>query len=102
MDKKEVAMIKQPNYKKIVFISDIHAPFHDLKALKALRSFIGWYKPDELIFLGDVVDFYAVSSFTKDPKRALELQDEIDQAVDIIRRITDKAPKANKIFLRGN
>jgi len=95
-------MFKQPNYKKVVFVSDIHAPYQDNKAIKALRSFIRWYQPNEIIFLGDVVDFYAVSSFTKDPSRAIKLQEEIDEAVDILDRICKLAPKAKKYFLKGN
>jgi len=99
---KEKVMYKKPEYKKIVFVSDIHAPFHDEKAVKACLSFIKWWKPDTIIFLGDVVDFYAVSHFDKDPQRKLQLQDEIDSAIGILKKFSQLSPKSNKIFLKGN
>lgn len=95
-------MYKKPDYTRIVFISDVHAPFQDEKAVEATLSFIKWWKPTELIFMGDVVDFYAISRFDRDPDRRFKLQDEIDEGVKILKRFCKVAPKARKRFLRGN
>ncbi len=95
-------MIRKPKYKKVLFVPDIHAPFHDMKAIKALIAFSKWWKPDYIYFMGDVVDFYAISSFTKDPSRALELQWEIDEAKKVMKLICNSAPTAHKYFIRGN
>jgi len=95
-------MKRKPKYKKVLFVPDIHAPFHDIKAIRALISFAKWWKPDHVFFLGDVVDFYAISSFTKDPHRALGLQLEIDEAKKVLKMICDSAPQAHKYFIRGN
>jgi len=95
-------MKKQPKYKKVLFVPDIHAPFHDMKAIKALIAFARWWKPDYLYFLGDVVDFYSISSFVKDPQRALQLQLEVDDAKQILKLICASAPDAKKYFIRGN
>lgn len=94
-------MKKLVNYSKAVFISDIHAPFQDEIALNALEDFIKWFKPDTIFYLGDVIDFYAISRFVKDPKRSLNLQSEIDQACGIIRDIR-KISTAKTYFIRGN
>lgn len=83
-------------------MSDVHAPYHDPKAIDALEAFIEWFKPDDIIFLGDVIDFYALSRFNKDPIRALKLQHEIDIACDVIDIISDAAPDAKKYYLAGN
>lgn len=94
--------MKKPEYKKVVFVSDIHAPFQDEASIKACLSFIKFWKPTEIIFMGDVVDFYAISRFNKDPNRALQLQKELDIAHHILKRFCQSAPQAKKIFLKGN
>lgn len=95
-------MRRKPNYKKVLFVPDIHAPFHDIKAVKAMISFAIWWKPDYVFFLGDVVDFYSISHFMKDPSRALQLQHEVDEAKMVLKMICDATPKAQKYFIRGN
>lgn len=92
----------KPDYKKVVFISDIHAPFQDESAIRATISFIKYWKPTELIFMGDVVDFYAISRFIRNPDRANKLQEELDVAHTILKRFCLAAPKAKKTFLKGN
>jgi UDP-2,3-diacylglucosamine pyrophosphatase LpxH len=87
---------------KVLFIPDIHCPYQDNVALEALYSFMKWWKPDKVIILGDLVDFYALSSFNKSPKRALQLQKELDQGVQVLKDIRDRAPKAEMHFLKGN
>ena len=89
-------------YNKVLFIPDVHCPYQDPVALKALYSFMDWFKPNEVFILGDLVDFYAISSFSKDPERALKLQDEIDQAVEVLSDIRKHAKKAKLTFITGN
>lgn len=100
--KQQEDSMKRPDYKKVVFVSDIHAPFHDEKAVSACISFVKYWKPTELVFMGDVVDFYAISRFNKDPNRALKLQEELDSAHEILKRFCEVAPQAKKTFLKGN
>jgi len=95
-------MKRTPKYKKVLFVPDIHASYHDIKAIKAMIAFMQWWKPDYIYFLGDVVDFYSISSFTKDPQRALGLQDEIDEAKKILKMICAAAPKSHKYMIQGN
>lgn len=51
--------------KRIVIIPDTQMPYDDRKALKALVKFIGDYQPDELIHIGDVMDFPQPSRWNK-------------------------------------
>lgn len=89
--------------KKTVFISDIHAPYYDYSAISALQSFIKEYNPDCVIFIGDVVDFYSVSRYEKDPTRTEHLQDEIDSAVGVIDSIKQNSKKVKEWhFIAGN
>lgn len=92
----------KPKYKRVLFVPDIHAPFHDKKAIKALVAFAKWYKPDVVIYMGDLVDFYAISRFVKDPNRTLKLQEELDSAVGVLKQIDTAINGSQKYFLKGN
>ncbi len=89
-------------YEKVLFIPDIHCPFQDNRALEVLYSFMDWYKPDTIFIMGDVLDCYAISRFTKDPNGELKFQEELDEATNILRKIRHKAKKAKIYLLRGN
>lgn len=52
--------------KRIVIVSDSQIPFDDRKALKAVVKFIGDYRPDEVIHIGDLMDFPQPSRWNKD------------------------------------
>lgn len=52
--------------RRVVVIPDTQMPFDDRKALKAVIRFIGDFRPDEVIHIGDVMDFPQPSRWTKD------------------------------------
>ena len=52
--------------KRIVIIPDTQMPYDDRKALKAMVRFIGDYQPDEVIHIGDLMDFPQPSRWNKD------------------------------------
>jgi predicted phosphodiesterase len=52
--------------KRIVIISDTQFPYDDRKALKSVIRFVGDYQPDELIHIGDLMDFPQPSRWSKD------------------------------------
>jgi len=47
--------------KKIVVVSDLQSPYHDVAATTALAKFIKAYKPDEVVSVGDEIDFPQIS-----------------------------------------
>jgi hypothetical protein len=61
-----------------------------------------WYKPDKVIIMGDLIDFYAISRFVKDPVRALRLQKEVDEGRVVLEKIKAISPKAEIHFIYGN
>lgn len=76
--------------KKILVIPDIHFPYEDKPAINCVLSSIKQYKPDEIVLLGDLVDFYKVSHYVKTDSRALSVQEECDIAhsfLSILRKI---------------
>lgn len=87
---------------KVVIIPDVHAPYEDYRALQGIYKFIKDYKPDKVIQLGDMVDFYALSKFDKDPGRILSLQGEIDVARYHLKELRKAYPKGSITMLEGN
>ena len=83
-------------------IGDIHAPFHDPKTIDLTLTFLREWQPDIVWEIGDMVDCYAISKFNKDPKRILGLQDEFDQAHNILKRLRAACPNAQIHHLDGN
>jgi predicted phosphodiesterase len=63
--------------KKILFVGDAHIPYHDKAAWALmLKAAKGW-QPDSVVCLGDIADFFTVSSHSKDPHRVLRLKEEM-------------------------
>lgn len=58
--------------KTYVIISDTQCPYEDKRALRAVIDFIGQYQPDEVIHIGDVVDFPQPSRWTKGTREEFE------------------------------
>jgi len=54
--------------KKMGFISDLQVPFHDPKAIDVCFKYLLDQKIDSLFINGDLVDFYQLSDFQKDPR----------------------------------
>lgn len=61
----------------IVF-SDIHAPFHDKRALALAAQVAKWWRPTVAIWNGDDLDCYRLSRYSQNPDRTERLQSEID------------------------
>lgn len=49
-------------------ISDLHAPFHNQKALSFLKYLNNYYKPTKIVCLGDEVDQHSLSVHPKIPE----------------------------------
>lgn len=51
--------------KRIVILPDTQLPYDDRKGLKALVNFVGDYQPDEVVHIGDLMDFPQPSRWNK-------------------------------------
>lgn len=54
--------------KRVLVVSDIHIPYHSGAALTAAFDYAKNEKPDAILLNGDVLDFFQLSRFTRDPK----------------------------------
>src|SRR5512146_703742 len=87
---------------RIFFLSDLHCPYHDRKALRLVLDVLKDFKPNILVSNGDFVDFFSVSRYSKDIRRALGLKEEIEKANLILDDLDALCPKARRIYLSGN
>lgn len=87
----------------IVSLSDVHIPFEDKSAVDAALEFIQREKPHTIVLNGDIIDFYTISRYDKDPKRIIDLQSDIDKAKEFLKEVVRvKTTDAKIIFIRGN
>ena len=55
--------------KKVLILSDIHVPYHNIKAITLAIQYAKERKPDAIVFNGDTLDMYALSRYEKDPRK---------------------------------
>src|SRR5271165_7217151 len=82
--------------------NDIHFPYHDPTAIELAIEFAVWFKPHIIWLNGDIIDFYAISRFDKDPNRQLAMQDDIDMTIAFLGRLRGLFPDAEIIYREGN
>jgi predicted phosphodiesterase len=56
-------------HKRVLILSDIHVPYHNIDAITAAIKYAKKTKPDALLLNGDTIDCHRLSRFIKDPKK---------------------------------
>jgi len=87
---------------KVFVFPDIHFPFQSNSALRCAVKAMITYEPDEVVLLGDLLDFYKVSKYLKDPKRGVQMQYELDMAKAFLQKLRNLLPGVRIIYLSGN
>ncbi len=103
---KSEVVVKEP-YKvparnnKVLVISDLHMPYHDEKAVETALKFGLEKKVNTIIINGDLLDFYKLSRFEKDPRKR-DISYEIDCAKMFLTRLRQLFPTALIVYYLGN
>lgn len=85
------------------FLSDIHAPYHDPQAVAVALEVVKEWRPHHLCVVGDLIDFYPISRFEKDPGRIMDLDNELYSARDVLYDIRKAVPRnCDVTFVPGN
>lgn len=87
---------------RFVYLPDPHGTFIDWQAAECALAFTRAHKPHIVVVGGDVVDFYQLSRFDKNPTRALGLQDDIDAGKRFLAGVRKHAKHARILYLEGN
>ena len=102
-NKNEANRISKPTKtKKIIVINDVHVPHQNTRMINNLVKLIEDEQPDEIILNGDMVDFYDLSSFDKDPNRTQNLQQELDILYQMLLVFRAACPEAKIVYIEGN
>jgi len=56
-------------HKRVLVLSDIHAPYHNIESITLALQHAKKSKPDALLLNGDTIDCHRLSRFIKDPKK---------------------------------
>src|SRR5690349_22276797 len=78
----------------VVFLSDLHIPYHDEAAVSSALRLIKKLRPDRVVINGDVADFFQLSRFNTAHQRLDSLQEEIDEANAFRVDVRKSAPNA--------
>jgi len=83
----------------LVVLSDIHIPYHDVKAVRAA---VEYCKGHQAVLLnGDIMDMYGVSRFEKNPKKR-DLAQELRDCRNFFFWLRQELPDAIIYFKKGN
>jgi len=86
---------------RIANLPDWHIPYHDKRAINVAFNFVEETEPS-IIIIHEVNDFYALSKFSKDPRRRLMMQDELDMSQEWRARLRNRFPLTRIIELDSN
>jgi len=90
------------DFEKAVIMACLHAPYHDEKLFKIFIQFLKYFKPDYIFMLGDMNDWYSLSSFSKNPKRLNSLSNELNCIRNLLKEICRVSPTSKKKLTIGN
>jgi hypothetical protein len=85
----------------MLIVPDTHRPFHDERAWQLMLEIGHAIRPKHLITIGDLADFYSVSSHSKDPNRVSQLDVEVKDVNHALDEL-DNLGATNKHFIAGN
>lgn len=85
----------------VLIVPDAHHPFVDKRAWALMLKVAHDLKPKHITIIGDFMDMFSVSSHSKDPKRALQLQSEVTESLKALDQL-DALKAAHKSFIGGN
>lgn len=98
--KREPFIIPKAN-KNILVISDLHIPYHNIEAITLALNYGKSAQVDTIIINGDLLDFYQLSRFHKDPRKR-RVNQELEAARQFLQILRFHFKTANIYFLLGN
>jgi len=105
IDNKDVINLKlseiEVNRDVELILADVHVPFHDELCLDLALKEAEKRKVTIITILGDLIDFYKISRFTKNPTKK-SVSNEINQAEALLQKLRGLFPDARIIYMLGN
>lgn len=86
---------------RTLIVPDAHVPYHDRRAWALMLQAARMVRPERIVVLGDLLDFYCVSSHTRDPSRRISLDQEIEAGNEALDQL-DVLGAKERVMLAGN
>ena len=96
------AIHRHVEVEQALVIADLHGTEVDRKAFSIVLAVLADLKPRYCFLDGDIVSFDSIARFSKDPRVALILQDELDQGNEILDALQEASPGTEFIWIEGN
>ena len=87
--------------KKMLIISDIHCPYHDIEALTECYKYAKKQHIDSILLNGDTFDFYRLSKFMQDPMK-VNLKEELEIGQKFLDSLQNTFKRCKIYFKVGN
>lgn len=87
---------------KIVFLSDQHAPHHDVNLHQATLAWLRANQPDQGVILGDLLDFPDISRHRSDPAWSASTQLCLDSGYQLLLDYKKASPDTHWTLIEGN
>ena len=103
--KKPSPLVSSNKNRKItnLVLPDVHSPYHDEEALKTAISFVkDNYNITHVTLAGDLVDFWQISRFIKNPRERMPFSEEMAYNVEVLKRLQEAFPDCTWYYLKGN
>ena len=86
---------------RVLVLSDIHIPYHDVEALKLAIKYGQDNDANAVLLNGDIMDCYQISRWEKDPRKR-SFSGELEDTRQFLRWLKQEIPKAKIYFKLGN
>lgn len=87
--------------RKILVLSDLHCPYHDVNAISEAIKWGEEWHVDTVILLGDIMDFHRISRYPSDPE-TLSFAKEIEIGNQMLFGIRESFRDAEIHYIQGN
>jgi predicted phosphodiesterase len=94
--------VELPNGMKVAILPDIHSPAHDVRLMWAVKAWLFDYKPDILIFIGDLADVFALSAWPISPRIPTDLNMEISVTRELLDELIRISGCRHTFVIMGN
>ena len=90
--------------KRVIVLPDTQIPYEDKQTCKAVFKYIKDFQPDEIIQLGDFLDFDCISHWQKGNERIInkKLRKEYVAGNEFLDQLQSVAPKSKIVIIQGN
>lgn len=86
---------------KTLILSDLHIPYHNNKAIELSLDYGVKHGANCILINGDMIDFYPISRFEKDPRQR-SIKQEFEAVRQFLKYLRQKFPLARIVFKLGN